>query len=252
MKAKKSFGQHFLTNMAVAKKIVEALSSIGDPPNVLEVGPGKGVLTGLLLDMDIRLKAVDADIDMIDYLKREYPALDLIYGDFLKVDFYEIFEGKPFSLIGNFPYNISSQIVFHMLEAKELVPEMVGMFQKEMADRIIASPGNKDYGIISVLTQAYYKGNMIIKVSEGSFNPPPKVKSGVIRLERLENPRIMTEWSLFRKVVKQAFSQRRKMLRNTMKVFIKDERVLSEPFFERRPETLSVEEFDGLCQKIIL
>ncbi|MEM1220907.1 MAG: 16S rRNA (adenine(1518)-N(6)/adenine(1519)-N(6))-dimethyltransferase RsmA, partial [Bacteroidota bacterium] len=221
MKAKKSYGQHFLTNEHLAEKISKSLQRTDEFARVLEVGPGKGMLTKYLIERDFALTVVEADRDMIAYLEEHYPALQphIVSGDFLKVNLAATMQGKPFGLIGNFPYNISSQIVFKMIKHRDLVPEMVGMFQKEMADRIIAPPGNKTYGVISVLTQAYYEGEMLFKVSRGSFNPPPKVESAVIRLSRKENFNLECDERLFRTVVKQAFNQRRKMLRNTLKSF---------------------------------
>ena len=155
----------------------------------------------------------------------------------------KVFDGEPFHLIGNFPYNISSQIIFKMLKEYTLIPEMVGMFQKEVADRIIAPPGNKVYGVISVLTQAYYEGETIFKVSPGSFNPPPKVQSSVIRLKRKENYELGVDYKLLRSVVKTSFGQRRKMMRNTLKSLVKDETILKDPQFQKRPEELGLEEF---------
>jgi len=245
IKAKKSYGQHFLINEAVAKKIAESLHRKDGGLNVLEVGPGKGVLTKYLIEQGLCFKAVEADRDMVDYLNQNL-GLDessIIFLDFLKLNAYKVFDGQPFYIIGNFPYNISSQIVFKMLKAKELVPEMVGMFQKEMADRIIAPPGNKVYGVISVLTQAFYSGEMLMKVSPGSFSPPPKVQSAVIRLTRRDNQELGCNEKLFRTIVKIAFGQRRKMLRNTMKSLVEESAVLEDKFFDQRPEQLSVQDF---------
>jgi len=176
LKAKKSFGQHFLNREDIAERIASSLKindNVEHP--VLEVGPGKGMLTKYLLEKYPKLKVVEADEDMVNYLQKYYPQLEnrILSGDFLKVDLGAVFEGQEFSLIGNFPYNISSQIVFHMIKFRAYVPEMVGMFQKEMADRIIAKPGGKDYGIISVLAQAYYEGKMLINVDRTCFSPPP-------------------------------------------------------------------------------
>ncbi len=230
----------------------------GEQPKVLEIGPGKGMLTKYLLEKNVDLKVVEADDDMVAYLEDNYPELDgrIIARDFLKLDLTTVFpseqratNNEQFLLIGNFPYNISSQIVFKMVEYRHLIPEMAGMFQKEMAQRIIAPPGGKDYGVISVLTQAFYDGKYLFSVSNGNFNPPPKVQSGVIRLTRKEGELGCNE-ELFRKVVKQAFSQRRKMLRNTLKPFFDDPVVLEEDFFKQRPEVLSVEEFVELTKRI--
>ncbi len=252
MRAKKSFGQHFLTNEDIARRIADSLQLADGPNNVLEVGPGKGMLTKYLLEKDFNLKCVEADTDMVDYLNANYPALHgkVISEDFLRLDLGTVFGGQPFCIIGNFPYNISSQIVFKMVEYRPLVPQLVGMFQKEMAERIIASPGGKDYGVISVLTQAFYEGKYLFSVGNRNFNPPPKVLSGVIRLRRKEEA-LGCDEALFRKVVKQAFNQRRKMLRNTMKPFFEQNPVvLEEKFFTQRPEVLTVQDFVGLTNRV--
>ncbi len=250
MKAKKSYGQHFLTNENMAQRIADSFTLAHE--RVLEVGPGKGMLTKYLLEKDFELKVVEADRDMVAYLQKFYPRLaaNIIEGDFLKGDLEEVFEGQPFALIGNFPYNISSQIVFKMVESRRLISEMVGMFQLEMAARIIAPPGGKDYGVISVLTQAFYDGELLFKVSRGNFNPPPKVESAVIRLKRKEKQTLDCDENLFRQIVKTTFGQRRKMLRNTLKLFVKDESVLEDSFFQKRPEQLSVADFIALTQQI--
>ncbi|MCU0348195.1 MAG: 16S rRNA (adenine(1518)-N(6)/adenine(1519)-N(6))-dimethyltransferase RsmA [Saprospiraceae bacterium] len=252
MRAKKSFGQHFLTNEHIAQRIADSLVLGASPTNVLEVGPGKAMLTKYLLEKDFSLKCVEADTDMVDYLSANFPALKgkVIAEDFLKLDLATVFDGQPFCIIGNFPYNISSQIVFKMVEHRPLVPQLVGMFQKEMAERIIAKPGGKDYGVISVLTQAFYEGKYLFSVGNGNFNPPPKVMSGVIRLVRREEA-IGCDEALFRKVVKQAFSQRRKMLRNTLKPFFEQKpSVLEDVYFTQRPEVLSVGAFVELTNRI--
>lgn len=252
MQAKKSFGQHFLNNEGIASRIANSLLPDTAAANVLEVGPGKGMLTKYLLEKDFRLKCVEADADMVAYLQVHFPTLDgkVIFEDFLKMDLENAFDGQPFCIIGNFPYNISSQIVFKMVEHRTLVPQLVGMFQKEMAERIIAPPGGKDYGVISVLTQAFYEGKYLFSVSNGNFNPPPKVQSGVIRLVRRADS-LGCDEALFRKVVKQAFSQRRKMLRNTLKPFFENSpEALEETFFTLRPEVLSVAQFVELTNRI--
>lgn len=244
LKAKKSYGQHFLNNEHLAERIAQLLRPEIGYHRVLEVGPGKGMLTKYLLNQDFRLTVVEADRDMVSYLQRNYPSLkeDIISADFLKVPLDRIFT-EPFALIGNFPYNISSQILFKMLECRHLIPEMVGMFQLEVAERVIAGPGSKVYGVISVLVQAYYEGEMCIEVDKRNFTPPPKVQSGVIRLTRKENTELGCDEKLFRRVVKQAFSQRRKMLRNTMKSILPDKELLADEFFNKRPEKLSVADF---------
>lgn len=257
MRAKKSFGQHFLTNEDIARRIADALTLTDRQPNVLEIGPGKGMLTKYLLQKELNLKVVEADADMISWLEDNYPELDdrIIARDFLKLRLSEVFPGErhttgdEFLLIGNFPYNISSQIVFKMVENRSLIPEMVGMFQKEMAVRIIASPGSKDYGVISVLTQAFYEGEYLFSVGNQNFRPAPKVQSGVIRLRRKEGS-LGCDEALFRRVVKQAFNQRRKMLRNTLKSFFRDTDLSGEDFFMQRPEALSIGDFVQLTLRI--
>ena len=245
MKAKKSYGQHFLTNEAIAQNIAESLSLVGGYEKVLEVGPGKGMLTRFLLNQDYELVVVEADRDMVRFLQHNFPALkgQIIAEDFLKVDLSVFFKSESFAIIGNFPYNISSQILFKMLEYKSQVPELVGMFQKEVAERVVAPPGNKAYGVISVLIQAYYDGVLLFEVDKSQFAPPPKVQSAVIRLTRKDNQDLGCDPKLFRRIVKQAFSQRRKMLRNTMKSFIKGDPLLEKTIFSKRPEQLSVEDF---------
>ena len=256
MKAKKSFGQHFLNREDIAESIASSLKindNVEHP--VLEVGPGKGMLTKYLLEKYPKLKVVEADEDMVSYLQKHYPQLEnrIISGDFLKVDLGAVFEGQEFSLIGNFPYNISSQIVFHMIKFRACVPEMVGMFQKEMADRIIAKPGGKDYGIISVLAQAYYEGKMLINVDRTCFTPPPKVQSAVISLVRKENQDLGCDEGLFRQVVKTSFNQRRKMLRNTLKPLIPEgSSELEDVFYQQRPEQLSLQQFIEITKKLEL
>ena len=255
VRAKKSYGQHFLTNEDIARRIADAVNGgrrVEDveKPCVLEVGPGQGFLTKYLLEKNIDLIVVEADHDMVDQLHLNYVQLHgkVIAEDFLKMDFDPIFPNKQFSIIGNFPYNISSQIVFKMLDHRERIPELVGMFQKEMAKRIIASPGGKDYGVISVLTQAYYEGEYLFSVGNENFNPPPKVQSGVIRLTRKEEA-IDCDRKLFKQIVKQAFSQRRKMLRNTLKPYFDSEEMMEDEYFKKRPEMLSVAEFMELTKK---
>ena len=253
MRAKKSYGQHFLTNESIAAAIAQSLQYITTKDNVLEIGPGKGMLTKYLLGQPFYLMAVEADEDMVEYLDKRFPDFSesIISKDFLKMDLNELFDGKPFSIIGNFPYNISSQILFKMLEYKEGVPELVGMFQKEVAERITSEPHCKAYGVISVLMQAYYDTVYLFEVDSYDFDPPPKVQSAVIRLTRKENQDLGCSPKLFKAIVKQTFSQRRKMLRNTMKVYIKGHPLLEEDFFKRRPEELSVPEFVWLTQQVV-
>jgi len=243
LKAKKSYGQHFLTSEEITSNIANAF--LMPHRNVLEIGPGRGMLTKYLLEKDYQLLVVEADRDMVRFLKKNFPALkdNIISADFLKIPLSPLFQEEPFALIGNFPYNISSQILFKMIEHKALIPEMVGMFQREVAERVIALPGSKSYGVLSVLVQAWYEGEYLFTVDKSHFNPPPKVQSGVIRLQRKDIDDIGCDEKRFRAIVKQAFSQRRKMLRNTMKPFLSGNALLDEPFFTQRPERLSVDDF---------
>ncbi|MCB9282446.1 MAG: 16S rRNA (adenine(1518)-N(6)/adenine(1519)-N(6))-dimethyltransferase RsmA [Lewinellaceae bacterium] len=250
LRAKKSFGQHFLTSEQIAQRIVESLRKTEVYKKVLEVGPGKGILTKYLLEAPFELVAVEADSDMVTYLQQFYPQLDgrLVEADFLKLRLEKVMGEEPFGLIGNFPYNISSQILIKMVEYRKQIPEMVGMFQREMAERVIAPPGSKTYGVISVLVQAFYEGEYLFTVKQGSFSPPPKVQSAVIRLTRKDPYSLDCDERLFRIIVKQAFNQRRKMLRNTLKGLLPDE-VLKEEYFQQRPEVLGVEDFVELTRK---
>lgn len=246
MKAKKSYGQHFLKDEQIAARIADSLSLAGQAyRQVVEVGPGRGMLTRFLLQKPFELLAIEADRDMVLFLNKHFPELKgrVVSGDFLKVALPELMQEKPFGLIGNFPYNISSQILFKMLKHRQYIPEMAGMFQKEVAERVVAGPGSKTYGVISVLVQAFYEGEYLFTVDKKSFSPPPKVQSAVIRLIRKEQQDLGCDEQLFRQVVKQAFSQRRKMLRNTMKALIKGDPLLDEPFFEQRPERLGLQDY---------
>jgi 16S rRNA (adenine1518-N6/adenine1519-N6)-dimethyltransferase len=252
MQAKKSYGQHFLKNDSIAARIADSLRQAATVGKVLEVGPGMGMLTKQLLTRPgYELYAVEADRDMVAYLQQHYPALDgrVIFQDFLEFDSRTVFGDAPYCLIGNFPYNISTQILFKMLDDRAFVPEMVGMFQKEVADRVVSGPGSKVYGITSVLLQAFYTTEYLFTVERGSFNPPPKVLSAVIRLTRKEGFELGCDEQLFRKMVKAAFNQRRKMLRNTLKPFFKDEDLMEDPFFQKRPEELGWEAFVALAKK---
>lgn len=252
LKAKKSYGQHFLTNEGTSQKIGYSLNRADGCRNVLEVGPGKGMLTKYLIEQDVNLKVIEADNDMVSYLHQHYPALgeNVIALDFLKANMERLFDGEQFNIIGNFPYNISSQIVFKAINSRELVPEIVGMFQREMADRIISPPGSKAYGVISILTQAYYTGEMLMKIPPGAFNPPPKVNSAVIRLTRRPDHELPCDEKLFRRLVKTTFNSRRKMMRNTLKHLVEDTVVLEDALFNERPEQLSVNDFIDLTNKL--
>jgi 16S rRNA (adenine1518-N6/adenine1519-N6)-dimethyltransferase len=251
LKAKKSYGQHFLVNENLAKNIADTAIELSDKYPVLEIGPGKGVLTKYFYEKKINFKSVEADMDMIEYLHSTYPgiSINLIFKDILKLDLNEVFD-EEFVLFGNFPYNISSQILFKMIEYKYKIPVLIGMFQREVAERIIASPGNKEYGILSVLVQAYYSGKIVFRVKPGSFSPPPKVDSAVIKLERKEKFELDCNETLFKTIVKSTFNKRRKMIRNTLKSLINDDEILKDDFFKKRPEQLSLDEFVELTNVI--
>ena len=249
MKAKKSYGQHFLVNEDLAWRIADSLSMNGYT-NALEVGPGQGFLTKYLLEKSVNLLVVEADRDMVSYLEKHYPTLKerIIPADFMKLDLNQFFKDEQFALIGNYPYNISSQILFKMLDYRDQIPEMVGMFQKEVAERVVAPAGSKTYGVISVLIQAFYEGEYLFTVGPENFNPPPKVQSGVIRLQRKASLDLGCDEKTFKMVVKQAFSQRRKMLRNTMKTLLSEGDILEDEFFNQRPEKLSLQDFIQLTK----
>jgi len=248
VRPKKSLGQHFLHDLSVARRIVAGLNRTLVSQNVLEIGPGMGVLTQFLIANDLgHLKVIEIDRDSVDYLKKNYPALagKIMEGDFLEIDISEIFTER-FSVIGNFPYNISSQIFFKVLKHRDQVEQVVCMLQKEVADRIAAPPGSKTYGILSVLLQAYYNIQYLFKVSPGVFTPPPKVMSAVIRLERNAVVRLRCDEILFVQVVKQAFNTRRKTLRNALKNLNLPAEISALPLLDKRAEQLSVEEFTNL------
>ena len=246
MRAKKSYGQHFLKHDSIAERIAASMQLADQTGRVLEVGPGMGMLTKFLLNNPAYLTwAVEADPDMVAHLEKQFPHWQnrLYTGDYLQFDATAFVGPEPYVLIGNFPYNISTQILFKMLDERAQVPEMVGMFQKEVADRVVAPPGSKTYGITSVLLQASYHTEYLFTVERGSFNPPPKVLSAVIRLTRKEKFVLDCDEKLFRTIVKTAFNQRRKMLRNTLKPFFNPEYLMENPYFEKRPETLGWEEY---------
>jgi len=251
VKAKKALGQHFLTDLHVAERIAGTISKDRLPENagmwgdlpVLEVGPGMGVLSQYLMHNGRKLKAVELDAESVGYLNRVYPELDVIGGDFLKTDLKEIFNGE-FALIGNYPYNISSQIFFKVLEYKDCIPVVAGMLQKEVAERICSRPGSKAYGILSVLLQAWYDCEYLFSVPPSVFAPPPKVMSGVIRLTRNSRKDLGCNEKLFKTVVKTAFGQRRKTLKNSLGSLIPaDSPVMKDPIMGLRPERLGVEDF---------
>jgi 16S rRNA (adenine1518-N6/adenine1519-N6)-dimethyltransferase len=248
VRPKKSLGQHFLHDQAIAQRIVNALIAEKTDHPVLEIGPGMGVLTTLLLKrQDILLKVIEIDRDSVAYLKKNHPTLEpgIIEGDFLEVSLDEIYT-EPFSIIGNFPYNISSQIFFRILDHHDQVGQVVCMLQKEVADRIAAPPGSKTYGILSVLLQAYYTIRLLFKVPPGVFTPPPKVMSAVIRLERNTRSKLKCDEKLFVQVVKQAFNTRRKTLRNALKNLNLAAEISALALLDKRAEQLSVEEFENL------
>lgn len=251
VQAKKHLGQHFLKDANIAARIVGALSLEGYE-QVLEIGPGTGILTDLLLQKDqITFRALDVDRESVAFLKEKYPddADKFLLEDFLRSDLPTLFAGRPFAVIGNFPYNISSQILFKVLDHKELIPELVGMLQKEVAERISHGPGSKIYGGISVLLQAYYEIEYLFTVHEHVFQPPPKVKSAVIRMRRKEEGLPDCNEALFKKVVKAGFNQRRKTLRNSLKILMNGKES-SHPLFQKRPEQLSIEDFFQLTRII--
>lgn len=245
---KKSLGQHFLKDEDICKKIVDAVVK-ENPKHLLEVGPGGGALTKYLLQLkDVDLKAIELDKEKIDYLTVAYPAIKgkLIHESILDT---ELPFTEPFMIVGNFPYNISSQILFKILDWKEEVTCMVGMFQKEVAQRIVAKEGNKSYGILSVLVQAFFDAEYLFEVDENSFTPPPKVKSAVIKLKPAKTVPAMFSEKKFRILVKTAFNQRRKMLRNPLKEFFEPE-LLKDELFTKRPEQLTVKQFADLTFKM--
>ena len=288
MIAKKFLGQHFLTDETIARRIVESIAALGNQPcdttqtvkqsnsqavsNVLEIGPGMGVLTKYMVDdKRLNLKSVEIDSESVAYLRSHYPTLQIIEGDFLRLDLSQIFaqsisqaqilkqsdnhtikQSNTFTLIGNFPYNISSQILFKVYDNRDIVPEVVGMFQKEVAERIVSPPGNKSYGILSVLLSAYYDMEYLFTVHESVFNPPPKVKSAVIRLRRNGRTTLDCDEELFKKVVKAGFNLRRKTLRNALKsIAVNYDQVPSE-FLDKRAEQLSCHDFECITNLISL
>ena len=246
VRAKKHLGQHFLKDLGIARDIAHCLS-LNNYSKVLEVGPGMGVLTQFLIPLDTETFVIEIDKESVSYLKKHFRELDnhVIEGDFLKLPLQEIFK-EPIAIIGNFPYNISSQILFKAIDHKDLIPEIVGMFQKEVAERVVSPPGSKKYGIISVLLQCYYDVEYLFTVDETVFNPPPKVKSAVIRLRRNDRDKLECDEKKFVQVVKTAFGQRRKTLRNALKSLnLVDENSASQ-YLSLRAEQLSVEDFMNL------
>ena len=251
VKPKKNLGQHFLTDLNIAKRIADTVDACPDIP-VLEIGPGMGVLTKYLLKKNADIHVIEIDRESVAYLREHYPVLagKIHERDFLKYDVSGIFGRDQFAIIGNLPYNISSQIVFKMLELREFIPEFSGMFQKEVAQRICEKEGSKTYGILSVLVQAFYEAEYLFTVPPSVFDPPPKVDSGVLKLSRKEDFSLPCNEQLFFRVVKTAFQQRRKTLRNSLKTFDLPENLTEDSIFGLRPEQLSTARFIELTQKI--
>ena len=255
VRPKKNLGQHFLTDLNIAKRIADTVDEPYADLPVLEVGPGMGVMTQYLVEKPRPLKVVEIDRESVAYLQEHFPRLynNIIGGDFLRMDLHDVFDGQPFVLTGNYPYDISSQIFFKMLDNKDLIPCCTGMIQHEVALRMASQPGNKQYGILSVLIQAWYRVEYLFTVEPGVFNPPPKVQSAVIRMTRNEVTDLGCDEQLFRRIVKTVFGQRRKMLRVSLKQMLSAE----SSFFEkhaslltRRPEQLSIPEFVDLTNKV--
>jgi len=249
---RKQFGQHFLNDPETALNIVQSLGRERSYKQILEIGPGKGVLTEHLLDIeDLRVSVAEIDRKLVGELESRFPKLKnrILEGDFLQQDLRAHFS-EPFGIIGNFPYSISSQIIFKMIDHRDMIPEMVGMFQKEVAQRITSGPGSKRYGIISVLAQAWYDTEYLFEVGPKSFRPPPKVDSAVIRLRRNKTTKLACDEKRFTSLVKMAFAQRRKTLRNALKGLIESDEIRSKPIFEKRAEQLSLDEFVDLTNII--
>ena len=260
VKPKKFLGQHFLTDLSIARRIADTVDACPGLP-VLEVGPGMGVMTQFLAEKERELKVVEIDFESVAYLRREFPQLEegIIEDDFLTMRLDRTFGGQPFVLTGNYPYNISSQIFFKMLDNKSLIPCCTGMIQKEVAERMAASPGSRTYGILSVLIQAWYDVELLFTVEPGVFNPPPKVRSAVVRLTRNDVCDLGCDEALFRRVVKTAFNQRRKTLRNSIRPLVTAlfpvvsealAAFLASPFFNQRPEQLSISDFVELTRRL--
>ena len=254
VRPKKSLGQHFLTDLSVASRIADTVDSCPSIP-ILELGPGMGVLTQYLMQKERELKVVEIDRESVEYLHSHYPSLhdNILGADFLKMDLSSAFSGRPFVLTGNYPYNISSQIFFKMLDYKDFIPCCTGMIQKEVAERLASAPGSKVYGVLSILIQAWYDVEYLFTVDEHVFDPPPKVKSAVIRLTRNDKTSLGCDERLFRRIVKTVFTMRRKMLRNGMKQIIgSNAPMLSDPLFNKRPEQLSIDDFIELTNRVSL
>ena len=266
VKPKKFLGQHFLTDLGIARDIADTVDACPDIP-VLEVGPGMGVMTQYLVQKPRTVKVVEIDYESVSFLREKFPSLEenIIEDDFLKMHLENVFQGQSFVLTGNYPYNISSQIFFKMLDYKDLIPCCTGMIQKEVAERIAAAPGNKSYGILSVLIQAWYSVEYLFTVHEHVFNPPPKVKSAVIRMTRTSTTSLGCDEQLFKRLVKTTFNQRRKTLRNNIRPLLGEldtqcakegfpipdhSTLLQDPIFNQRPEQLSVQQFIELTNRV--
>ncbi|MBQ5656570.1 MAG: 16S rRNA (adenine(1518)-N(6)/adenine(1519)-N(6))-dimethyltransferase RsmA [Bacteroidaceae bacterium] len=266
VKPKKFLGQHFLTDLGIARDIADTVDACPDIP-VLEVGPGMGVMTQYLVQKPRTVKVVEIDYESVSFLREKFPSLEenIIEDDFLKMHLENVFQGQSFVLTGNYPYNISSQIFFKMLDYKNLIPCCTGMIQKEVAERIAAAPGNKSYGILSVLIQAWYSVEYLFTVHEHVFNPPPKVKSAVIRMTRNSTTSLGCDEQLFKRLVKTTFNQRRKTLRNNIRPLLGEldtqcakegfpipdhSTLLQDPIFNQRPEQLSVQQFIELTNRV--
>lgn len=266
VKPKKFLGQHFLTDLGIARDIADTVDACPDIP-VLEVGPGMGVMTQYLVQKPRTVKVVEIDYESVSFLREKFPSLEenIIEDDFLKMHLKNVFQGQSFVLTGNYPYNISSQIFFKMLDYKDLIPCCTGMIQKEVAERIAAAPGNKSYGILSVLIQAWYSVEYLFTVHEHVFNPPPKVKSAVIRMTRNSTTSLGCDEQLFKRLVKTTFNQRRKTLRNNIRPLLGEldtqcakegfpipdhSTLLQDPIFNQRPEQLSVQQFIALTNRV--
>ena len=252
VKPKKFLGQHFLKDLSIAKAIADTVDKFPSLP-ILEVGPGMGVLTQYLITKERTVNVVEIDFESVAYLRENYPQLEnhIIEDDFLKMHLENLFDGSPFVLTGNYPYNISSQIFFKMLDNKERIPGCTGMIQREVAQRLAAPPGSKTYGILSVLVQAWYNVEYLFTVNENVFNPPPKVKSAVISMSRNDVTDLGCDEALFKRVVKTTFNQRRKTLRNSIKPIVPaGHPILADEVFNKRPEQLSVADFIALTNMV--
>ncbi|MBR1687485.1 MAG: 16S rRNA (adenine(1518)-N(6)/adenine(1519)-N(6))-dimethyltransferase RsmA [Prevotella sp.] len=256
VRPKKNLGQHFLVDLNIARRIADTVDACPDLP-VLEVGPGMGVMTQYLVDKPRPLKVVEIDRESVAYLNEHFPRLreNILGEDFLRMDLTRVFDGQPFVLTGNYPYDISSQIFFKMLDNRDLIPCCTGMIQREVAQRMASAPGTKAYGILSVLMQAWYDIEYLFTVDEDVFNPPPKVKSAVIRMTRNAVQHLGCDEQLFKRVVKTVFNQRRKMLRVSLRQLFSGAAAPSPAFFDdammtRRPEQLSIDEFVVLTNRV--